>query len=233
LAQWALNHKEDPEILSAGIGSIVLILGLVFLCARNEVALYKSSIWIGFHVKYLLGTDTIYKYYKNTTPRMIRQFTKIISMSKKGGIKFHKCQTYNKNSCNRGFVYLVNPASIQDYGAFVATMKRLYNSLPPGAEYKEIIVGASKQPYFSILSTERLGSFKGFLPVMKGSSGHMQINIFRISYFKRAPFPVSPIGTNIAIGFHIPEWQIFPVYINHDAVFYKVSGDKINYLVLF
>jgi hypothetical protein len=33
----------------------------------------------------------------------------------------------------------VNPASIQDYGVFVATMKRLYNSLPPGAEYKEII----------------------------------------------------------------------------------------------
>jgi hypothetical protein len=139
LAQWALNHKEDPVILSSGIGSIVLILGVVFLCARNEVALYKSSIWIGFHIKYILGTDKIYKYDKNTTLRMIRQFTKIISMSKKGGIKFQKCQTYNKNSCNRGFVYLVNPASIQDYGVFVATMKRLYNSLPPGAEYKEII----------------------------------------------------------------------------------------------
>jgi hypothetical protein len=144
LAQWSLNHRENPGILGIGISSIVFILGLVWLCARNEVALYKSSIWIGFHIRYITGADKIYKYDKNTTPRMIRQFTKIIGMSKKGGIKFQKCQTYDKNACNRGFVYLVNPASIQDYGAFVANMKRLYNSLPPGAEHKEILA-QSKQ----------------------------------------------------------------------------------------
>jgi hypothetical protein len=139
LAQWSLNHREDQVILGSGISTIVLILGLVWLCARNEVALYKSSVWLGFHARYILGSDKIYKYDKNTTPRMIKQFTKVHSMSKTGGIKFEKCQTYDKNACNRGFVYLVNPASIQDYGTFVANMKRLYNSLPPGTEHKVII----------------------------------------------------------------------------------------------
>lgn len=144
LAQWSLNHREDPVILSTGISLIVLILGLVWLCARNEVALYKSSIWISFHIKYILGSDRVYKYDKNTTLRMIRQFTKVSSMGEKGAIKFEKCQTYDKNSCNRGFVYIVNPASIQDYGAFVAVNKRLYNSLPPGTEHK-VIIAQSKQ----------------------------------------------------------------------------------------
>ncbi len=144
LAQWSLNHRENPAILGTGISSIVFILGLVWLCARNEVALYKSSIWIGFHIRYITGADKIYKYDKNTTPRMIRQFTKVSSMSEKGGIKFEKCQIYDKNACNRGFVYLVNPGSIQDYGTFVANMKRLYNSLPPGTEHK-LIIAQSKQ----------------------------------------------------------------------------------------
>jgi len=144
LAQWTLNNRNDQIHLGLGIGSIVLILALVWLCARNEVAMYKSSIWLSFHIRYLTGSDKIYKYDKNTTPRMIRQFTKIQKISTKGGIKFLKCQTYDKNSCNRGFVYLVNPGSIQDYGAFVANMKRLYNSLPPGAEHKEIL-SQSKQ----------------------------------------------------------------------------------------
>lgn len=144
LAQWSLNHRENPVILGTGMSSIVFILGLVWICARNEVALYKSSIWIGFHIRYITGADKIYKYDKNTTPRMIRQFTKVSSMSEKGGIKFEKCQIYDKNACNRGFVYLVNPGSIQDYGAFVANMKRLYNSLPPGTEHK-LIIAQSKQ----------------------------------------------------------------------------------------
>jgi hypothetical protein len=144
LAQWSLNHRDNPAMMSAGISLIVLILGIVWLCARNEIALYKSSIWLSFHIRYLTGSDKIYKYDKNTTLRMIRQFTKIESMSTKGGIKFQKCQTYDKNACNRGFLYLVNPSSIQDYGAFVANMKRLYNSLPPGAEHKEILA-QSKQ----------------------------------------------------------------------------------------
>jgi hypothetical protein len=144
LAQWSLNHKDNPVMMSTGISLIVLILGIVWLCARNEIALYRSSIWLSFHIRYLTGSDKIYKYDKNTTPRMIKQFTKIESMSTKGGIKFQKCQTYDKNACNRGFLYLVNPSSIQDYGAFVANMKRLYNSLPPGAEHKEILA-QSKQ----------------------------------------------------------------------------------------
>lgn len=139
LLQFIINHKENQDIVSYGILTILGILAAVFFGARSQHALFNSERFLVFNAERTLKTNEIYKYSKKTTSSKMKKFTKLIGADDNGHLKFKTCTTYDKQKCNFGYCYKVTPSSSKDLDSFHAGIIRLYNSLPSGSLHKTVI----------------------------------------------------------------------------------------------
>jgi hypothetical protein len=139
IGQFVINNKTDSNIVGGGLFSIVLIVVLVFVCARSDMALYKAQRAIVFGTKRALKTDEMYKFSKKTTSKRAKKFTGLESADDKGRLHFKTYKTFEHESCNTGMCYKVTPADSRDLDAFYAGIEKLYNSVPHGCLHKTII----------------------------------------------------------------------------------------------
>jgi len=193
--EFATRNYNNPLLAGLSIAGLVFIWLFVFICARSERTLYKSSVFIDFVFKFITGEDRVSKYGPNTRDSDFERQIKAEKMGPDGIVKFSKCKTYDRNSCNRGFVVIANPSDVQDLESFNVNLGSMLLSLKPGYEHKTIAVqskdmGKLSEQYEKELENSNLSqhrraalySLKQFFDNQRGRVGWLFITFVGIGY---------------------------------------------------